>query len=198
MMNSKFPCVPSHTHKSFGLSVYNCATRNSKHTSLSRGCRVYIIASVPEAGMCSPWGARTLTQCQRWALFLLDASAWRHRSCWGYSGRSLNCLWNSNKGADLLLNRPHWVEGEYGVIELIHAVLPCSGRMIFIVGLLQLIKGKSGAGISKHFSLCRLKRGNGLWWEKKIHHYYAAANKEWKSFFTQDEETSLFASNSSL
>lgn len=63
-------------------------------------------------------------------------------------------VWNSNKGADLLLNRPHWIEGDYGVIELIHAAFPFSGRMIFsIVSLLQLIKGKNVAGISKRFSV---------------------------------------------
>lgn len=51
------------------------------------------------------------------------------------------------KRADLP-NWPHSVDGEYQVIELIHAVFPCLGKMICsIVCLLQLIKGKSVSGM---------------------------------------------------
>lgn len=47
------------------------------------------------------------------------------------------------KITDLLQNWPYSVEREYQVIELIHAVFSCLGKMIcFIVCLLQLIKGK--------------------------------------------------------
>lgn len=55
------------------------------------------------------------------------------------------------KGADLLQNWPHSVETEYQVIELIHAVFPCLGKMIWaIVSLLQLIKGTNVSGMQKH------------------------------------------------
>lgn len=66
------------------------------------------------------------------------------------------------KGADLLLNWPHSVDREYQVIELIHAVFPCPGKMISsIVCLLQLIKDKNVAGMQK-LQQCSFKCPNGL------------------------------------
>lgn len=108
----------------------------------------------PASDMDSPWGAHTSTQCQhkhflaRWfclsPLVMLRAPEGGHQIVSGIK----------KKGADLLLNWPHWVDREYQVIELIHAVFPCPGKMICsIVCLLQLIKGKNVAGMRKDSSM---------------------------------------------
>lgn len=160
----------AHTLLFYWLYIYNVIINNDqkahayarkqnqihKHATTSLGHQVYIIAPLSHA--------RYLFTLTSPDLKAMSAQALSSSTILFVSSGPAGALEGGHqivsevkkKGTDLLLNWPHSEDSEYQVIELIHAVFPCLGKMICtIVCLLQLIKGKNVSGMLKREALLK-------------------------------------------
>lgn len=154
----------AHTLLFYWLYSYNVIINNDqkthayarKHATTSLGHQVYIIAPLSHA--------RYLFTLTSPDLKAMSAQALSSSTILFVSSGPAGALEGGHqivsevkkKGTDLLLNWPHSEDSEYQVIELIHAVFPCLGKMICtIVCLLQLIKGKNVSGMLKREALLK-------------------------------------------
>lgn len=162
--------VCHHTHTSFGLSVYNCATRNSKHTSLSRGCWVYIMANVLQQAWVhleepAPWrNVNVSTFPARCFCLTPSVLLGLQREVTKLSLKFKQRCWPSAKSATLSRGRiwGYWVD-------------PCCVSLLRENDLLHcrpsaVDQGQECGRNIQTLSLCCLKRANGLWWEKQKNH----------------------------